>query len=203
VPSDPAVVRSIAVTSGDVVAALELTLTSDDEATLRITPPFSARMRARLHVDRSGHADRSGSGDHTGQSSNTDHTDRSGEAGDRQSELPGEAKSPDGDGQQDEEGETASRTDQTGGHGGQRPLYIDPEQLVADPPEYPRPTDTRKELLADPERSYTVERHHEYHARAVEEWRESIPGCIRDQFVLETPGGPTDVQVRTLESDLV
>jgi len=32
------------------VAALETNLTSGRDAVLRVTPPFSARMRARLHV---------------------------------------------------------------------------------------------------------------------------------------------------------
>jgi hypothetical protein len=49
--SDPSVVRSIAVTVEDVVTALEMNHTSEKQAVLRITPPFSGRMRARLHVD--------------------------------------------------------------------------------------------------------------------------------------------------------
>jgi len=47
---DPTVIRSLAVTAEDVVAALETNLTSDREAVLRVTPPFSGRMRARLHL---------------------------------------------------------------------------------------------------------------------------------------------------------
>lgn len=46
---DPSGIRSIAVTAGDVVAAIEARHTSDREVVLRITPPFSGRMRARLH----------------------------------------------------------------------------------------------------------------------------------------------------------
>lgn len=49
--SDPSVVRSIAVTVEDVVTALEMNCTSEKQAVLRVTPPFSGRMRARLHVD--------------------------------------------------------------------------------------------------------------------------------------------------------
>jgi hypothetical protein len=49
--SDPSVIRSIAVTTADVVAALETRLTGDKPAVLRVTPPFSGRMRARLHLD--------------------------------------------------------------------------------------------------------------------------------------------------------
>lgn len=48
--SDPAVVRQLAVTADDVLAALEARDRGRREAVLRITPPFSGRMRARLHV---------------------------------------------------------------------------------------------------------------------------------------------------------
>jgi len=47
---DPSVIRSIAVTAKDVVAAAEANRTSDRTAVLRVTPQFSGRMRARLHV---------------------------------------------------------------------------------------------------------------------------------------------------------
>ena len=47
---DPGDIRSIAVTAEDVVAAAETNRTSDRTAVLRVTPPFSGRMRARLHV---------------------------------------------------------------------------------------------------------------------------------------------------------
>jgi hypothetical protein len=46
---DPSVVRSIAVTAADVVAALEANERRDASTVLRVTPPFSGRMRARLH----------------------------------------------------------------------------------------------------------------------------------------------------------
>lgn len=49
--SDPAVIRSIAVSVGDLVTALETNQTSAKEAVLRVTPPFSGRMRARLHIE--------------------------------------------------------------------------------------------------------------------------------------------------------
>jgi len=49
--SDPSVVSLIAVTAEDVVAALETNATTSKQAVLRLTPPFSGRMRARLHVD--------------------------------------------------------------------------------------------------------------------------------------------------------
>ena len=48
---DPTTVRSVAVTREDVVRALELRERGGPRAVLRVTPPFSGRMRARLHVD--------------------------------------------------------------------------------------------------------------------------------------------------------
>lgn len=47
---DPTVVRVLAVTAEDVLAALEANERRDSEAVLRVTPPFSGRMRARLHM---------------------------------------------------------------------------------------------------------------------------------------------------------
>lgn len=46
---DPSTIRSIAVTVDDVVAALEANERRNTGAILRITPPFSGRMRARIH----------------------------------------------------------------------------------------------------------------------------------------------------------
>jgi len=48
--SDPTVLRVVAVTVEDVVTALELNRTTPRYAVLRITPPYSGRMRARLHI---------------------------------------------------------------------------------------------------------------------------------------------------------
>jgi len=47
---DPQVIRSVAVTVDDVIAALEANRSADRGAVLRITPPFAGRMRARIHV---------------------------------------------------------------------------------------------------------------------------------------------------------
>lgn len=47
---DPTDIVSIAVTVEDVVAALEATERGAKTVVLRVTPPFSGRMRARLHV---------------------------------------------------------------------------------------------------------------------------------------------------------
>jgi hypothetical protein len=48
--SDPTVVRAIAVTVDDVVTAVEARH-NGRPAVLRLTPPFTGRMRARLHLD--------------------------------------------------------------------------------------------------------------------------------------------------------
>ena len=47
---DPRRIRTLAVTAGDVIAALEARAQRDRPVVLRATPPFSGRMRARLHV---------------------------------------------------------------------------------------------------------------------------------------------------------
>jgi len=48
-PSDPRRIDLVAVTESDVVDALEAAARSDRDIVLRVTPPFSGRMRARLH----------------------------------------------------------------------------------------------------------------------------------------------------------
>ncbi len=47
---DPRSIRSVAVTAEDAVAAYEASERNARETVLRITPPFSGRMRARLHM---------------------------------------------------------------------------------------------------------------------------------------------------------
>ncbi|WP_436909830.1 hypothetical protein [Halosimplex marinum] len=47
---DPRRIRTLAVSAEDVVAALEARIQRDRPVVLRATPPFSGRMRARLHV---------------------------------------------------------------------------------------------------------------------------------------------------------
>lgn len=50
-PTDPRTIRSLAVTTDDVVTALEANERRGRDAVLRVTPPFAGRMRARLHVE--------------------------------------------------------------------------------------------------------------------------------------------------------
>ncbi|WP_436903291.1 hypothetical protein [Halovenus halobia] len=137
---DPTVVHTVVVTADDLTSALETNRASGEHAVLRITPPFSGRMRARLHV------------------------------------------------------ELDEAYEQT-----PEPVHIEPRQLVDDSlPAYPRPADTEDELRADPEREYSVERHREYHASAVEQWREQIPDAVTATATVETPTGPTTVDVSLL-----
>lgn len=65
---DPRRIGSLSVTESDVIDALEAAARSDRDIVLRVTPPFSGRMRARIHdagvvdADGSGH----GSGEQRG-----------------------------------------------------------------------------------------------------------------------------------------
>lgn len=47
---DPSAIRSVAVSAEDLLAAIEADARGEATAVLRVTPPFSGRMRARLHV---------------------------------------------------------------------------------------------------------------------------------------------------------
>lgn len=142
--SNPRVIRSVAVTSSDVVAALEMRKTSSKPAVLRLTPPFSGRMRARLHVEQS----------------------------DEYTDTP-------------------------------QPIHVHPEQLVEESaPSYPRPSETEDELRTDPDRTYTVEQHHDYHTERVTAWRETVSNSIAETLQLETTAGPHEVVVKTLQRDL-
>jgi hypothetical protein len=135
----PEAIRSLAVTGEDVVAAVETNRTTDREAVLRVTPPFSARMRARLHVV--------------------------------------SAPEP----------------------GTPQPVHVDPAALLGpDAPPYPRPSDTEDAIRTDPEQEYTVERHREYHAEAVDAWRGAVRDAIRECATIDTPAGPTEVDVYVL-----
>ena len=137
--SDPRVIRSIAVTTEDLVSALEMNRTSNKHAVLRVTPPFSGRMRARLHI----------------------------ESGDEYDQQP-------------------------------RPIHIEPRTLVDELPPYPRPAETEDELREDSQQRYTVERHHEYHSEAVDEWRKTVPSTLSEQTVIETDAGSVSVELSFL-----
>jgi len=48
--TDPSVLRSLAISAEDLLAAMEADARGGPRTVLRVTPPFSGRMRARLHV---------------------------------------------------------------------------------------------------------------------------------------------------------
>jgi hypothetical protein len=48
---DPTAIDVLVVTTDDVVAALEANERREEPVVLRVTPPFSGRMRARIHVE--------------------------------------------------------------------------------------------------------------------------------------------------------
>lgn len=52
--TDPSVIRSLAIHAEDLVTAAETTARGEQTAVLRVTPPYSGRMRARLHVVQAG-----------------------------------------------------------------------------------------------------------------------------------------------------
>lgn len=52
--TDPSVVQSLAVSAEDLLAAIEADARGGPPTVLRVTPPFSGRMRARLHVVKDG-----------------------------------------------------------------------------------------------------------------------------------------------------
>ena len=153
---NPTVIRSVAVTTADVVAALETNETTSNRAVLRMLPPYAGRMRARLHLL-------------NGSTEKLVRDSADGAIGD----VP-TSDEPDG------------------------VLYLDPKTLAPDAPAYPRPGETAAELRNDPTETYSVERHHEYHAKAIAQWREELPEHIADTVTIETQHGDHEIRVRSL-----
>lgn len=132
----PDVIESIAVTAEDVVAAAARQQLGGS-VVLRVTPPFSGRMRARLHV---------------------------------QSEADADAAP--------------------------EAVHVEPADLLdGAAPAYPRPADTEGALRADPSITYTTDRHHERHRRAVADWRAAARDHVVDETVIETPTGNCTIDV--------
>lgn len=52
--TDPSAIRSLAIHAEDLLAAAEADARGGTRTVLRVTPPFSGRMRARLHVVQDG-----------------------------------------------------------------------------------------------------------------------------------------------------
>jgi hypothetical protein len=77
------------------------------------------------------------------------------------------------------------------------PLHVHPGAFVDESvPAVPAVDETADELR---ERgAYSVERHREYHAAAVESWRESVRAGLVDRLTLDTARGSHDVAVKYL-----
>jgi hypothetical protein len=123
---DPTTIRSIAVTVDDVLTALEARQRADEQAVLRVMPPFAGRMRARLHV------------------------------------VGGEGTYDDGT----------------------EPLHIDPGQFVDDTVAGVPLVDETEDELRD-RGEYSVERHREFHERAVDSWRRTVVESLVDELTVE------------------
>jgi hypothetical protein len=134
-------IDSLAVHREDVVSAFESNRAPGPRAVLRVTPPFAARERARLHVESDG----------------------------EYTEDP-------------------------------RPLHVDPATLLdfEGVPAYPSATQTEDDLRADPDREYSIERHHTTHTDRVTGWREAVGEAILASAELDGQQGPHQVQVLAL-----
>jgi hypothetical protein len=137
--ADPTAISVLAVTVDDVVSAIESNERRDAGAVLRVTPPFSGRMRARLHIR----------------------------------------------GTEDGYGEPA-------------PLHVPPERFVGSIPPFPTPDRTEDELRADPDATYSPERHRKRHRRAVEAWRKRLRESLQETATIPTPEGEHEVAVAPL-----
>lgn len=49
--SDLTILQSVAVHREDIVRAYEMQVRKEEKAVLRVTPPFSAKMRGRIHIE--------------------------------------------------------------------------------------------------------------------------------------------------------
>jgi len=65
-------------------------------------------------------------------------------------------------------------------------------------PAYPQPGETGDDLRANPDVEYTVDRHHDRHREALEQWRDRLPDHVRDRVTVETEAGPVTVDVGVL-----
>ncbi|WP_122089609.1 hypothetical protein [Halalkalicoccus subterraneus] len=67
-------------------------------------------------------------------------------------------------------------------------------------PAYPEPAETEAEIRADPDGTYSTERHHERHVERVNEWRARAAEAFVDTVEIETPDGRHAVAVKVLGS---
>ena len=84
--------------------------------------------------------------------------------------------------------------------GNPAPVYVPPARLLApSAPDIARPPETADRLRADPKETYSVERHREYHAAALADWRRELLGAVSDRATIDTPAGKTTVTVAVLD----
>jgi hypothetical protein len=165
-PSDPTILRTVAVRSDDAITALESNLRGPDARTiLRVTPPFHGRMRARIHrLQR----DTAETGD--------DGPDRAdGPASDARSDV----DSPAGTG----------RVERTAAGA----LHVPPATLFESPLPYPSVDDTADALRR--RGAYDPDRHRDRHERSVSGWRRAIRDCRAGSVAIPTPDGTHEVAV--------
>ena len=156
---DPAAIESVAVSREDLVTAYEHALRGGDgRAVLRLTPPFHARMRARIHME----------------------------------------PERDDDEREQDPTDAADSTDAEG----PTPIHLPPERLIdaERAPDPPTPDETEDALRADPRAEYSVERHRDRHAAAMDEWRAAVGAAARERVEIETPAGPREIAVKVLGS---
>lgn len=156
---DPRTVDVLVVHADDVVAALAATA-QGRETVLRVTPPFRARQRARIHVVEG-----------------VDGADGAPGAGAIDTEDTGGV-----------EGTDARPARRADGAEAADPLHVPADAFVADDaPSFPRAPDTEPTPADSPE--YDVDEHFERHEDAVADWRTSVPEHFRERTHAEAAGG--------------
>lgn len=76
------------------------------------------------------------------------------------------------------------------------PLHLSPASFVGDVPEFPTVDETEDDLRERGE--YSVERHREAYAAAVDDWREAVRTALLDRIEIETATGAHEVRVAYL-----
>lgn len=78
---------------------------------------------------------------------------------------------------------------------GEPAIHLEPASLIDEVPPFPTPPRTERELR-EREEPYDVERHHEYHAGRVADWRGTVHGAVRGRTTL--PGTDHEVELKWL-----
>lgn len=155
---------------------------------LRVTAPYHARMRARLH--------RRAADGARAPSPKVDSvavTDRGGNDNQR----------PDGE-DPERAGGTVAPTGAAGGTGTPIPrpaaIDLDPRTLLDEDrlPPYPEPDDSADALAGNSENSPPVERVRDRHVEAVRRWRTAATSAVVETVTIPTAAGPHRVRVAVL-----